>query len=114
MKEISCFPCRIFPRCVHPLRRSLFRIDNSSTTHTHGFPFTDQKKKFCKTNGKHLRQGDVPDLNVLVAPLVEQLNAAHLGESILGQHVVNRSRVLDLDFPVVRHYGHLLSRGRVS
>lgn len=81
-------------------------------THTR-IPFR-RPKKSLQTNGKHLRQGDVPDLNVLVAPLVEQLDAAHLGESILGQHVVNRSRVLDLDFPVVRHYGHLLSRGRVS
>lgn len=97
-------------RCVRPLRRSLFRISNSPNTHE--FPF--RPKKFLQTIGKHLRQGDVPDLNILVAPLVEQLDAAHLREGILGQHGEGRSRVLDLDFPVVRHYGHLLSRGRVS
>ena len=80
-------------------------------THTN---FLSDQKKFLQTIGKHLRQGDVPDLNILVAPLVEQLDAAHLREGILGQHGEGRSRVLDLDFPVVRHYGHLLSRGRVS
>lgn len=53
---------------------------------------------------KHVRQRNVPDLNILVAPLVEELDRAHLRKSILGQHGVGRSRVLDLDFPVVRHF----------
>lgn len=61
---------------------------------------------------KHVRQRNVPDLNILVAPLVEQLHAALLGQDILGDGLEDR-RAFDLDFAVVGHVGrriHLLSR----
>lgn len=58
-------------------------------------------------DGNHVRQGDVPDLNILVTPLVEELDGALLGERLLGQDLEG-SR--DLDFPVVRHRVHLVSR----
>ena len=34
---------------------------------------------------RNSRQGNVPDLNVLIAPLVEQLDAANLVDDVLGQ-----------------------------
>ena len=49
--------------------------------------------------GAHSRQGDIPDLDILVAPLVEQLGGANLLGDILGQHRVALGR-LDLDFAV--------------
>lgn len=52
-----------------------------------------------------LRQGDVADLDILVGPLVEQLDAANLLDDILGQDLVARDG-LDLDLSVVRHAGH--------
>lgn len=51
-----------------------------------------------------LRQGDVADLNILVGPLVEQLDAANLLDDVLGQDLVARDG-LDLDLSVVRHAG---------
>ena len=53
-----------------------------------------------------LRQRDVPDLNVLVAPAVEQLDAANLGDDILREDLVAGDG-LDLDFAVVRHFGDM-------
>jgi len=47
-------------------------------------------------------QGNVPDLDVLVAPLVEQLDAADFLGDFLGQDRVTLRR-LDLDFSGVRH-----------
>lgn len=54
--------------------------------------------------GSSLRQGDVADLDVLVGPLVEQLDAANLGDDVLGQDLVARDG-LDFDLSVVRHDG---------
>ena len=51
-----------------------------------------------------LRQGDITDLDVLVGPLVEQLDAANLGHDVLGQSLVAGDG-LDLDLSVVRHVG---------
>lgn len=51
-----------------------------------------------------LRQGDVADLNILVGPLVEELDAANLLDDVLGQDLVARDG-LDLDLSVVRHAG---------
>lgn len=51
-----------------------------------------------------LRQGDVADLDILVGPLVEQLDAANLADDVLGQDLVARGG-LDLDLSVVRHVG---------
>lgn len=48
-----------------------------------------------------VRERDVPDLNVLVAPLVEQLDAANLLGDVLGKDGV-AGLALDLDF-AVRH-----------
>ena len=50
-----------------------------------------------------LRQTDIPDLNILVAPLVEQLDAADLVCHLLGQDLVARGGVLHLDLAGVRH-----------
>ena len=50
-----------------------------------------------------VREGDVADLDVLVAPLVEQLGAANLAGHVLGQHRV-AGGLLDLDL-AVRHVG---------
>ena len=50
---------------------------------------------------ERIRERNVPDLNVLVAPLVEQLDAANLVGDVLGQDGV-AGRALDLDF-AVRH-----------
>ena len=51
-----------------------------------------------------LRQGDITDLDILVGPLVEQLDAANLGRDVLGQDLVAGDG-LDLDLSVVRHVG---------
>jgi hypothetical protein len=48
---------------------------------------------------RHSRQGDVTDLNILVAPLVEELDLALVGEDILGKGGEGRN----LDVPVVGH-----------
>jgi hypothetical protein len=48
-----------------------------------------------------VRKRDVPDLNVLVAPLVEQLDAANLLGDLLGKDGV-AGGALDLNF-AVRH-----------
>ena len=56
-----------------------------------------------------LRQGDIPNLNVLVTPFVEQLDAANFIGDLLGKHLVARDG-LDFDFDffdflVIRHVG---------
>ena len=51
-----------------------------------------------------LRQRDVADLDVLIAPLVEQLDAANLVGDLLGKNLVARGLNLDFDF-CVRHVG---------
>jgi hypothetical protein len=48
-----------------------------------------------------IREGDVPDLNILVAPLVEQLDAANLVGHLLGEDGITGG-ALDFDF-AVRH-----------
>lgn len=55
----------------------------------------------CKKFRECVREGDVPNLDVLVAPLVEQLDAANLLGNILGEDGV-AGGALDLDF-AVRH-----------
>ena len=53
-----------------------------------------------------LRQGDVADLDILITPLVEQLDAAHLLDNILGECCVNLAGDLALGGRVlidVRH-----------
>jgi hypothetical protein len=77
-----------------PLVYLQYRIPNPSTDHIHLFPIA--------LSGSHSRQGDIPDLDILVAPLVEELGGANLLGDILGQHRVALGR-LDLDF-AVRHF----------
>lgn len=55
--------------------------------------------------GQVLRQGDITDLDILIGPLVEQLDAANLGDDILGQDLVARRGGIDLNLSVVRHAG---------
>lgn len=57
----------------------------------------------------HVREGDVPDLDVLVGPLVEQLGRANLRCYILWQHWVALDG-LDFDF-AVRHLRNRLRTG---
>lgn len=66
--------------------------------------------------GAHSRQGDIPDLDILEAPLVEQLDAANLLGDVLGKDGV-AGGALDLDF-ALRHIdqvcddvGGLIERG---
>jgi len=50
-----------------------------------------------------LRQRDIFDLNIVVAPLIEQLDAANLVGDLLGEHWEGGSG--DLDFSAIRHIG---------
>lgn len=64
----------------------------------------------------HVRQRNVSDLDIFVAPLVEQLDAANFRLDILGQDRVEPRGVFDLDFAVVGHDErriHLLSTRRI-
>lgn len=60
------------------------------------------------------RQRDVSDLDILVGPLVEQLDAANLLGDVLGQDGVALG-LLDFDFSGVRHVGDVMGgrKGRV-
>lgn len=51
--------------------------------------------------GLRVRQRDILDLNILVAPLVEKLDASDLGGDLLGKD--GESRLGDLDFTALRH-----------
>lgn len=55
--------------------------------------------------GVALRQRNIPDLDILVTPAVEELDAADLSDDLLGQDLVAGG--LDLNFAVVRHVGWL-------
>lgn len=57
-----------------------------------------------------VREGDIPDLDVLVAPLVEQLHAANLAGDILWQDWVALGR-LNFDLAAVRHICNWWSGG---
>ena len=52
-------------------------------------------------NGDGVRERDIPNLDVLVAPLVEQLHAANLVCDVLGEDRI-ASGAIDFDF-AVRH-----------
>lgn len=70
----------------------------------HPVPFPKENSTGRKVIG-HVRQRDVADLDVLVGPLVEQLDAANLGNDVLGQDLVARDG-LDLDLSALgRHIG---------
>ena len=58
------------------------------------------------------RQRDISDLDILVGPLVEQLDAANLLGDILGQDGVALG-LLDFDFSGVRHVGDVM-KGRAE
>ena len=73
-----------------------YRISRSSSQSIPSIPI----RPLVQT-GAHSRQGDIPDLDILVAPLVEQLGRADLLGDILGQHRVALGR-LNLDL-AVRH-----------
>ena len=49
----------------------------------------------------HLRQGDIPDLDLIVAPLVEELGGANLSDNLLGEDGVLRA--INFDFAGVGH-----------
>jgi hypothetical protein len=56
------------------------------------------------------RQRDISNLDILVGPLVEQLDAANLRGDILGQDGVALG-LLDFDFSGVRHFGDVMRKG---
>ena len=73
----------------------------------------------CQTDNDHpvvaeecadSRQRDISDLDILVAPLVEQLDAANLGCNLLGQDGVALG-LLDFDLSGVRHFGDVKGEG---
>jgi hypothetical protein len=51
------------------------------------------------------RQRDIPNLDILVTPLVEQLDRSDLIGDFLGENAVGAIGRFDLDFAVVRHGG---------
>lgn len=51
----------------------------------------------CRIIGGTVRQRDVPNFNILIAPLVKQLDAANLFGNLLGKHLV-AGGALDFDF----------------
>jgi hypothetical protein len=55
-----------------------------------------------------LRQRDISDLDILVAPLVEELDATDFLGNLLWKDLVAADG-LDLDFSVVRHVGDVLT-----
>ena len=50
------------------------------------------------------RQGDIADFNILVGPLVEELDGTNFFGDFFGEDLVARW-ALDLDFAIVRHVG---------
>lgn len=50
-----------------------------------------------------VREGDVSNFNILVAPFVEEFDAALLGNNVFGQDGVTRDWVFDFDLAVVGH-----------
>lgn len=100
MKKIV--PWRVLWSCVQTFRDSLppakkiLRILPIRIA----FSRTQQKSPGAQRIAeKHSRQGDITDLDIIVAPLVEQLNAALLGQNLLGKDWEGG----DLDVPVVGH-----------
>ena len=51
------------------------------------------------------RQRDIPNFNILITPLVEQLDRANLIGDFLGENAERAVGDVDLDFAVVRHGG---------
>lgn len=56
---------------------------------------------------QYSRQGDIPDLNILIAPLVEQLDATNLIGNLLRQDIGGRL-CSDLGLAGFRHDGDLV------
>lgn len=50
-----------------------------------------------------VREGDVSNFNILVAPFVEEFDAALFGNNVFGQDGVTRDWVFDFDLAVVGH-----------
>ena len=57
------------------------------------------------SGASNVRQGDVADLDIMIVPLVEELDVADLLDNVLGEHL-SEGRVLDLDIAAVRHVGY--------
>ena len=87
---------RTCPTLLHPSLSSQFQTDNDH-------PVVAEE---CADS----RQRDISDLDILVAPLVEQLDAANLGCNLLGQDGVALG-LLDFDLSGVRHFGDVKGGG---
>jgi hypothetical protein len=55
------------------------------------------------SGGEVLRQRDVSNLNIVVCPLVEELDASNLGSDILGEDLVSVLGNLNFDVAGFRH-----------
>ena len=84
---------RTCPTLLHPSFSSQFQTDNDH-------PVVAEE---CADS----RQRDISNLDILVGPLVEQLDAANLLGDILGQDGVALG-LLDFDFSGVRHVGDVM------
>lgn len=56
-------------------------------------------------SGVVVRQRDIPNLDIFVAPLVEQFDAANLVRNVLGKDLQTSVGAFDFDFSVLRHVG---------
>lgn len=93
------------------------RCDHSSPPQS-SFPASRQAKASriieSVSGGAFVRQRDIPNLNILVGPLVEQLDAANFVGYILGQDLVAAVGRFDFDFSVVRHVGDVIVSSKRS
>ena len=71
-----------------------FQLANVLANHS---AMRDKIRSILWVFGATVRQRDIPNLDILVAPLVEQLDAANLARDILWQDLVGLL-ALDLDF----------------
>lgn len=86
------------PSVILPLLRI---CSNSRTTASSSLPSSHLNP--IAAMGVSLRQRDISDLNILIAPLVEELDASNLIGDILWKDGVGLCDLLDLGSLVVRH-----------
>lgn len=84
---------------VIAIRSTLARVFNFSPLRN---PMAVQFSLQCEWDFS--RQRDISDLDILITPLVEKLDASNLFSDLLGQDLVARDG-LDFDFSSVRHDG---------
>lgn len=102
--QVGCLVCKKKKTSASSALHTRFICPSHSPCLSILCPFPKDNPADKKVIG-HVRQRDVADLDVLVGPLVEQLDAANLGNDVLGQDLVARDG-LDLDLSALgRHIG---------